>query len=763
MYHHGSHPCHGFDELPCAPSGRACSVCKALSDGSDVRWFGCVAAPCEFLLCEKCFNVKEELLKEPQVMIRDPMLDYDDVDAAIRTRPRLGSYCLSMLYGGRLMRVLSSATDAADPTQVYFRIASGGWIKKSDVVCVHPHDSPSMQLLTEVHFNSRKLGDDIASGAVQFEVLKRLLEDCMHTMDDNDAYGIVMSALVMYPLLTTVEVPLRSFRTTPDPLPIVQFTHFVLHFVLTQLEERMDVEDLRFDFRLSESAMAPLFGDVLARALYVAYCLTCNWKVRLSSSFAHLIARAVATLDRLRLLLREEPLDQLPVLTAPAVTIFHSSITMEKQRLCRLFLYMTDMGGKLLQQCIKDTRLDLSVLQPLRDQLCGNNSPSLSKVFCEALATLAEVDLHRVQNTFLDIDALEVVGNLAAATPLAESQVAVYRVVQHLSKQSPGNISLISVVLLQSLLDMLMRIQSPAAYMAAMDCFYEMAFNDPRYPGGGEAAAAAAGALQPQVRSCSAASATGAATTAQSKQQASVSTSNTTTPFQLLHVYRLPNGLVAPLCTFCAAHHPPTSTDLADRPQYAYFQCACTHCALELSRSASRPTPVPSIPLTPALQLLEALLPEKVLLLASLMQIPQTLNALSRVFLRVPPNDEVLVRIVDELIRYTSLQHVPYAALLVKANAHLPLVRQRLASCADTELGRYLAGAFDVVTPAKNYVDETPAKSHQCSELGLSASPYASSAMQSGSMYEVRGGLSSYTRDGARGIQLFGGGASVEE
>lgn len=745
---HGSHPCHGFEQLPAAPAGRACSVCKALSDGSDVRWFGCVAPSCEFLLCEKCFNVKEELLDTPQVMIRDPMLDYDDADAAIRTRPRPGSYCLSMLYGGRLMRVLSSATDDADPTQVYFRIASGGWIKKSHVVCVHPHTSPSMQLLTEVHFNHQKLGDDIASGAVQFAVLKHLLEDCMETMDDNDAYGIVMSALVMYPLLSVVEVPLREFRVAPDPLPIVEFTHFVLHFVLTKLVERMDLEDMQFDFRLSESTMAPLYGDVLARCLYTVYCLTTNWKVRLAPSFAHLVSSAVATMDRLRLLLREEPLDQPPVLTAPAITIYHSNITTEKQRLSRLFLYMTDMGGKLLQQCIKDTRLDLSVLQPIRDQLCGSASQSLSKVFCEALATLAEVDLHRVQHSFLHLDALEVVGNLAAATPLAESQIAVYRVVQHLAKQSPANISLIRVVLLQSLLDMLAQTQSPAAYVAAMDCFYELAFNDPRYRGaeGG----VAADVPQPQLRACSAAT---------SKSQPS-----TTTPFQLLHTYRLPNGVLAPLCAFCAACHPPSAGDVAERPTYAYFRCSCSHCSSELSRSTtSRPAPLPSIPLTTALQMLAAQLPERVLLLASLLQIPQALNALGRVLLRMPPSEEVVVRMVDELVRYASLEQVPHAALVVKANAHLPLVCQRLASCGDTELGRYVLGSFDVVTPAKNYVDETPAKSHHGSDLGLSASPYASSAMQSGSLYEMRGGLSSYTRDSTRGIQLFGGGASVEE
>ncbi|KPA81859.1 hypothetical protein ABB37_04113 [Leptomonas pyrrhocoris] len=749
VYRHGSHPCHGFEQLTAAPSGRACSVCKALSDGSDVRWFGCVAAPCEFLLCEKCFNVKEELLEEPQVMIRNPMLDYDDTDAAIRTRPRPGSYCLSMLYGGRLMRVLSSAADEADPTQLYFRIASGGWIKKSHVVCVHPHTSPSMQLLTEVHFNNRKLGDDIASGAVQFEVLRNLLLDCMETMDDNVAYGIVMSALVMYPLLSTVEVPLRSFRVAPDPLPVVEYTYFILQFVHTKLSERMNQEDMQFDFRLSDSTMTPLFGDVLARCLYVAYCLTCNWKVRLSSSFVDLVVRSLATLDRLRLLLREEPLDQPPVLTAPAVTIYHSSVITEKQRLCRLFLYMSDMGGKLLQQCIKDTRLDLCVLQPIRDQLCSSASPSLSKVFCEALATFAEVDLHRVQNTFLDIDALEVVGNLAATAPLAESQMAVYRVVQHLATQSPANIALTTVVLLHSLLDMLTQTQSPAAYVAAMDCFYELAFNDPRYRG---AKCAGAEMPQPQLHVCSAVSAA-----------ASAAPGTTTTPYQLLHTYRLPSGAFVPLCAFCAAHHPPSACDVAERPQYAYFHCSCTHCGGELDRPAGRSNSLPSIPLTAALRVLEAQLPEKVLTLAPLMQIPQALNALGRVLLRVPPNAAVIVRMIDELVRYTSLEQVPHAALVVKANAHLPPVLQRLANCGDTELGQYVLSMFDVVTPAKNYVEETPAKSHRDSELGLSASPYTSSTLQSGSLYEMRGGLSSYTRDLSLGVQLFGGGASVEE
>lgn len=751
-YRHGSHPCHGFEALPSAPCGRACSVCKALSDGSDVRWFGCVAAPCDFLLCEKCFNVKEELLEEPQVMIRNPTLDYDDSDAAIRTRPRPGSYCLSMLYGGRLMRVLSSATDDADPSQVYFRIASGGWIRKSEVVCVHPHVSASMQLLTTVHFSNCKLSDEIAKGALRFDEVVALLEECMDTINNNEGYGAVMSALVMYPLLSTLEVPLRDFRVAPDPLPLVEFTYFVLHFVLSKLEERMDQEELQYDFRLAESTMAPLFGDVLARCLYAAYRLTCHWKVRLPPLFIPLITRSLAAMDRLRLLLREEPLDQPPVLIAPAVTLYHSSLRTEKQRLCRLFLYMTDKGGELLQACIRDSRVDLSVLQPIRDQLCGSGAHSLSKVFCEALATLAEVDLLRVQSSFLDIDALEVIGNLAASpTPLAESQVAVFRVVQYLARQCPDNIALISAVLLDSLLEMLNRTQSPAAYVAAMECFFELAFNDPRFRGA-DAATHTEQPSQPQLHSCSCRA-----------EAVSSTAGKPTTHCQLLHTFNMPNGTLLPLCAFCAAHHPPAGADVAERPQYAYFQCRCRRCGPELSRPNPRVTPLPSLPLTTALQRLTAQLPAKVLALTGMLQIPQALNALGRVLLRLPPSEEVVVRVVDELARFPSLEQVPYAALAVKANAHLGSVRQRLASCGDTELGRYVSGAFDVVTPAKNYVDETPAKSHQSSELGLSASPYASSALQSGSHYEVRGGLSSYSRDGSRGVQLFSAGASVEE
>ncbi|KAG5465251.1 hypothetical protein LSCM4_00705 [Leishmania orientalis] len=749
-YRHGSHPCHGFDELAAAPVGRQCSVCKALSDGSDVRWFGCVASPCEFLLCEKCFTVQEELLAQPQVVIRNPMLDYDDAKAAVHTRPREKSYRLSPLYAGRLMRVVSTAVDASDPSREYYRIASGGWINRSHVVCVHPHPSPSMQLLSEVHLNNRKLGGDIATGAVSINVLYDLLQECMQTIDENEAYGIVMSALVMYPLLSTLEIHPCHFRTTPDPLPLVEYVHFVLHFVLTKLMERMDMEELQFVFKLVDGAMAFLFGDVLARCLCAAYHLACTWKVRLPSSFAYLVSRALAAMDRLLRLLPEEASEQPPTLCAPAVTVIHNSKSVERQRLGRLFLTMTDMSSCLLQHCIRETRLEIDVLQPIRDQLCGDHKQHLSKVFCEALATMAEVDLLRVQRTYLHLDALEVLGSLAANTCMAEAQMAVFRVAQHLAKQCPHNIAMLSAILLDKLLKMFSDTQSPAVYVEAMECFYEMAFNDPRMRG---AAAGPNETPQPQPHMC----------TAQVGTSGDAAPKKGSTPCQLLCMYRLPfSSVLVPLCSYCSAHHPPCGGDLVERPQYAYFRCHCHHCATEATRSAVRAPPLPNIPQTTALHTLEEQLPNRVLALSAYLQIPQALNALGRLLLRVAPQDEVLVRIVEELVRYPSLESVPYAALVIKANAHVPAVEQCLARCANTELSRYVHGVFDVATPAKNYVDETPAKSHQRSELGLSASPYTNSTVQSGSMYDMCGGFSC-SRDGARGVQLFGAGASVEE
>ncbi|KAG5490831.1 hypothetical protein JKF63_00953 [Porcisia hertigi] len=749
-YRHGSHPCHGFDALPAVPTGRQCSVCKALSDDSDVRWFGCVESPCEFLLCEKCFAVQEELLAKPQVVIRHPMLDYDEASAAVHTRPRGQSYRLSPLYAGRLLRVVSTAVDESEPSTEYYRIASGGWINRSHVVGVHPHTSPSMQLLTELHLNNRKLGGDIASGAVSINVLYDLLQECMQTIDENEAYGIVMSALVMYPLLSTLEIHCCHFRTAPDPLPLVEYVHFVLHFVLTKLVERMDMEELQFVFKLVDGAMAFLFGDVLARCLCAAYHLACTWRVRLPSSFAYLVSRALAAMDRLMRLLPEEPSGQLPPLCAPAVTVIHTSKSVERQRLGRLFLTMTEMGSCLLQHCIRETRLDLDVLQPIRDQLCGDHKHHLSKVFCEALATMAEVDLLRVQRNYLNLDALEVVGGLAANACLAESQIAVFRVTQYLAKHCPHNIAMLSAVLLDRLLRMFSDTQNPAVYIKAMECFYEMAFNDPRMhsaePGASEAA-------QSPRHIC----------TAKAGPSGEATPKIAITPYQLACIYRLPvSGALVPLCSHCSAHHPPTGGVLVERPQYAYFQCQCHHCAMEATRGAVLAPPLPTIPQTAALQILETQLSSKVLTLSAYLQIPQVLNALGRLLLRVAPRDDVLVRMIEELVRYPSLESVPYAALVVKGNAHLPLVEQCLATCINTELGRYVYGVFEVATPAKNYVDETPAKSHQRSELGLSASPYTNSTLQSGSMYDMRGGFSC-SRDGARGVQLFGAGSSVEE
>lgn len=739
---HGSHPNHGFDKLRAPPGGRQCSLCRAQADISEVEWFQCLE--CDFLLCGKCFQIPEKLLDAPQVMIRHPMLDNNRDDAVVRTRPWKDSYALAPLYPGRLLTVVSMVRRWESESVTYLRIATGGWINQADVVCVTPHESATMRMLAALHLQNRSLGAEIASGAAVFEDLKKILIDCMETIDDNEAYGAVMSSLLMFPVISTVEVRLEKYSSPPPTKPLIEFTHFVLHFVLCKLEEQLERDAQHAVSTMMTKTMSILYGDVLAHCIYISYNLVWQWKVRLNSSFAYLVVRAIVVMSRMRDLIRGEPLGNAPALCAPAVTVVHSTMDTELRRHHRLLLVSTDIAGRLLVQCIQETRLDLSLLQPLREHLHSSGCEGLARIFCDSLSTFAECSLLPVQRSYLDLDALEVVGRLSVCALQPESQIAAFRLISYLGKQCPHNIGAISAVVLESLLKMLPASRNVAVYVAGLNCFYELAYNDPRIT---DAVSCDEGTSPIRGRGCSALA---------SPHHGSLGEG---TPFQLMYLYQQPSGLLIALCASCAAAHPPSDATLEERPQYAYFRCQCVACCSSPSSSGAT-TGVNimaphNVPQTSALRLLARGLANQIDVASATQNNPAVLNALGRLLLRLPPMEPQLLQLVVELSKYKTLARVEYAALAVAVNMGIPAVQQKVADCEGTVLIQYINAPYSITTPQKNWVNQTPADSYHRSELGLSASPSTASAIRSSTVSDVRGTFS-YSCDMVQGVKLFG-------
>lgn len=175
------------------------------------------------MLCPKCFDIEERLFSSVQVVIRNPLIPYDSADAMVYTRPRPTSFKLSPLYAGKLMEVVSSAECREIPSLMFFRLRTGGWINASHVVCVVPAES-LIQDLALIHLTAAReiQSQQYTSLRVPYDNLRSYIEESLRLIDDNPPYGIVMSALTVYPVLITAAVP-------PPPPPPAQ------HSGLTQL------------------------------------------------------------------------------------------------------------------------------------------------------------------------------------------------------------------------------------------------------------------------------------------------------------------------------------------------------------------------------------------------------------------------------------------------------------------------------------------------------------------------------------------------
>ncbi|CCW70076.1 unnamed protein product [Phytomonas sp. Hart1] len=751
--HHGSHPEHGFVRLPYAPQGYQCTICKAAASNSEVAWFRCGEAECPALLCHKCFDVEEQLFGSVQVVIRSPLIPHDDTSAAVRTRPRPSGHKLAPLYAGKFMEVVSRAVCADDPKQVYFRLRSGGWINSKHVVCAITSKN-LIESLAWIHLrantgvsnpsSNHSPCSDISPGMVIEYIVETIT-----MLETSPHYGIVMAAITLYPIHYVVSVlaspaslggyphheeneesggsrpslvpelaMLRSYTSLIDN--IINFVHNVLYFALTELECSIDDGE-----RVEDGTMLSLFEDVIAGCVLVVYNLQRQCLVELPQEFINLMLRTLVLFGRIYIFLRphDGPVEPLR-LQDPAVISSHIDLPCEWARLYRLSSFVTDVAGRVLltMHNIPST-LEVKDLKLIREQLSYAANEVLEETFCELLA----VCMRRgpsIQRQFFSLDPLEIVVRLAKRATLAESQIAVVRLIADAAHRCPRNIALMSSVVIYPLIKMASSSHSPAALSTALDCFSDLAFNDPRAGEGG-------GAFRGLPFSPLSHARRGTETPPEILCTRSLHPH--TAPFQLMHGFTLENGLMVNYCGACALAHPPEGGVPIDDAEYGYFSCQCS---CNPRGGGRKPLPPPSIPHTAAIQILTAAGLAN-LLLASLKAYPDNpavLNAVGGVVLRVEVPEEVINTLFYVLVEQGDLGPFAEAALGVASRAFLPSIEALCKNYVDTPLTEYIRGPPVSSTPFRvSQSNDTPpgVTSQGKSDVGLSPSPYGISAYQS--------------------------------
>lgn len=725
------------------------------------------------MLCPKCFEVDEHLFDTVQVVIRNPLTPHDDVTASVHTRPRASSYKLAPLYSGRLMEVVSSAVSLEDKTQTFFRLRSGGWINAAHVVCVMNADG-FITSLSMIHLQGSRAmqQNEVVAVRVPTADVLAYISESMRLMEENPPYGIVMTALSLYPVLSALAVPPSAEEGTeaeavhhvddeedPDAaaaaeraqqqqqqqhsslsvsltsaqetlaVEVVRFVHYVEHFILSELELSLDNEE-----PVEDGTMLSLYVDVLAGCVLAAQDLSQQWRISLPVEFVALTVRCITLFGRVVTLLNVEgsPIDPMR-LRGPAVINSHVDLPTERQRIRELCKCMADIGCRLLQRGLSQHSLSWKDLQPLREQLLFTSHEVLQKSFCE-LTTTAMESSAVLQRHFLDADPLEVVVRLAKTASAAESQITAFRTIAVAARQCARNIALMHSLVLPALLMMAKTPRSPAAMTAALNCFFELAYNDPRVepceaahphtatPARGHSRAAAFGGNSSSSADCGG----GCATCTALLHPGSA-------PFQLMYTFSLPNGSLVALCEACAARHRPSASALVAEPAFAYSACQCTQCRHE---SFPHPLSPPTVPSTSAISALQAGGLMK-LLVQSLKAYPDNVaiaNAVGRLTQRVQVPEEVIVALFYTVVEQPDLTPYAEAALALGAHVFLPCFAELLAKYADTPLARYIEEPYYNATPVKGgglRRDETPAGSHMKSELGLSPSPDGSTAYRS--------------------------------
>lgn len=770
---HPCHPGHLFSRHGRPPPNQLCSICRAASTNSPVAWYACRDPHCGFLMCHKCFEVRETLFTTPQLMIRNPVLAHNDDQARVHTRPRASSHVLAPLYAGKLIKVVSKAESAEDPGHTFLRMNSGGWISSASVVSIVPSD-PSLERLAEYHlelsaYEAAALGGSpraLAGRSVPLVTPAELTcftKESIQMTEGNAQYGIVLSSLTLTPLLNMVAVRRGKEPFTDEEKEmadsVVCFLHYVMLTVLEELESSLEDE-----LPIENGTMLPLNQIILVRCVLAAEDIQTCWHVGLPDSFAGLLLRTIAVLGRVQLLLAANAtgaeVEPIHLRTASVITV-HVDLGTERARLHSVAREFIEVAARLLVSLSgSGPVMDIKSLQPLREVLTYGHNEILEKAFCDLAAMCINGSLLN-QRRFLHPDPLEVAVRLCRPPQLAESQTSVFRLIAAAARRNPRNIAVVTPVLLEHLLFMAKSPRSPAVLASAVDCFFELAYNNPRgesLDGLGDGhhqdhtplrcpSTVADAAARGLPLGCTQVLHPGCA------------------PFQLGQTFALENGSLVNLCSACAAHHPPASSVEASETAYMVFCCQCTCCR---NTPFSQPLPPPSVPETSAIMAMHAkdISAFLVGIVDKYRAVPELLNAVGRLALRLEVREHVIAALFEALAAQPDLRRFAEAVLAVGSYSHLPciagLLRQQDAAAP---LCQYIASAYHGARAGKagrGLASTAGRSSAMRSEFGLSPSPDVSSVYQS-SHRDFRGGSAAHFSESYPAVDLFSAASRLGE
>ncbi|CAD2213288.1 hypothetical protein AGDE_12061 [Angomonas deanei] len=703
---HGSHRQHFFREVT-APNGVSCSICCAECKTS-ANWYLCTDPSCRYILCHKCFEVDECLFNTRQVVIRNPESQDRETGAFVYTRPRPNSHKLAPIYYGQLIEIVSSAHYNGENNTVltYFRLKSGGWIDSREVVCVIPSDEV-VDKLAQCHID----GVNNPNMPISLNDLRVYMRESIHLSELNPPYGTVLSSLVIYPLLSSIQRPngvsLEECATRMDMEPIsiqmIQFIHYNMEMVLGLVEEW--IEDERpFD----SNVVLSLYIQLLAGLLLACQNLCEQWGITLPGKFVDLFLRSFVVLGSTVYFLRNYMIPDnaaalVPLLCNPAVVTCHEEKAIGLNRLTNLSQVMIETTGRLIVGCLEHHELKLSQLNVFRQFLNFAKIEQLEKCFCDLVALAADSSAVH-QRQILNVDPMEIIARLGRDPKLVESQVSIFRAVSSIVRRNARNIAAVSTVLLPDLIKLCDSLRNTSAVTAALECMYEVAYNDPRLD---------SDSVQRTPRGRG------------GEKCGKVQYGMNSLPYQLMFCYEFPGSkMLTCYCQHCAMYHPPANAVQHMEPQYAYFQCQCAQSrCTEINRY---PVPPPAVPASCALAVIAA--DGGKLFLSFLRKANTTndavVNAIGRLSFRVELPHDIILTLFMALLERTDLTRTNWAALAVCSYTHLPEIAEGLARYPAAPIACYVR-AQQTMAKGVVYPDDSHSQpsSQMKSELGLSPSP----------------------------------------
>nr|CCC93903.1 conserved hypothetical protein [Trypanosoma congolense IL3000] len=693
MFYHGSHPEHPMRISQNPPLGQLCSICKASAHSSAPGWYHCTQEGCHYMLCRKCQEIDEQLFEVPQVVIRSPVLPYENMDVCLRTRPRSDSYVLCPLYPARLMVAVSSAKGSIDPGETYYRLGTGGWTNASHVVRV----VPSQQLIEELA-RAHIADDPSQNNLMHLSVLLECINESYRLMEERSPYGLIMASLIYYPLIQCC--PNLRLASAESRMAFVRaslgYIHYVFHYVLDEANQWLKSYDPKV-----KTTVLTLYVELLGKSLIVARDLTLSQNVTLPRELEPLVVETARIVVDLVPILDNGEKQYAETgstsMCSPSIVSHQRNFAEEQLRLLSCCHEIVKMAGWLLVHNSAFTygRKDIIPFRVAVSLTPG--SETLERLLCQVTTNALEKD-SSLQRRVHDLDVVEVAVSLAGRASCTESELAVFRLIAAVAHESQPNISQISSLVITPLMELASNALNTLVANAAFDCFAEFAHNGSHFS-----------------QSCCCASDEGVGYT----QMCSAVLHPNEAPRQMMYVYKACGKQVL-LCQYCSEKHPPMGGVSVCAPQQAHFHCHCRYCPSEHTAKVCSP---PCVGSTPAVQ---RMMKEGIthLMLFWLGRGESAVaNSVGRLSLKIPVPAEVIVGLCEILLKQ-GLVGYGDAALAVTAKAHLPDIKELQRRHPNAAISQYLPAPATTLDDKNHFADCTPGRDSDDNDAdGLSPSP----------------------------------------